>query len=139
MTNLDTAAVEIVVSFDGQQVFRLGADGLVVAPDAASDRASVALALAGASAALAELPAVDTREQTIKAVCAALDSIGTPKAAAALDGLIAAMDGQTAALAAATLLWPVWPVTLVALGLGAAVVAMLLRRFAAKQVEGDRA
>ncbi|WP_430912986.1 glycosyl transferase [Methylobacterium sp. sgz302541] len=49
------------------------------------------------------------------------------------------VDVVLAALAAATLLWPVWPVRLAALGLGIVVVAMLLRRFATKRVEGDRA
>lgn len=44
-----------------------------------------------------------------------------------------------AALAAATLLWPSWPVTLVALAAGMAVVAGLLRRFARAPLSEDRA
>lgn len=44
-------------------------------------------------------------------------------------GRVFAVNAGLALLAAATLLWPIWPVTLGALLLGAALVAILLRRF----------
>ena len=47
----------------------------------------------------------------------------------AVVGRVFAVNCGLALLAAATLLWPIWPVTLAALMLGAALVAVLLRRF----------
>ena len=48
-------------------------------------------------------------------------------------GRVFALNVGLAGLAAATLLWPVWPVTLGALALGAALVALLLARFGRSQ------
>ena len=45
-------------------------------------------------------------------------------------GRVFGVNLTLAALAAATLLWPSWPVTLAALAVGLALVAVLLRRFA---------
>jgi len=45
-------------------------------------------------------------------------------------GSVFGVNLALAALAAATLLWPFWPVTLTAVAAGLALVALLLRRFA---------
>lgn len=55
---------------------------------------------------------------------------GNGLSVSAVVGRVLVLNLALAALAGATLLWPVWPVTLLALGAGCALVALLLRRFA---------
>lgn len=76
----DPEAVIVTVMIDGEMAFRTDADGNTSAPTDYGRRKGVALALAGAAAALADLPAPDQHLDTLREASARLEAIGTPAA-----------------------------------------------------------
>lgn len=94
--------LSVVVLLGESAVFTLDDRGGIAVPTTMAMRSEVAIALARASAVLAAQPDPGSYQQVMTRVFAQLSAVDTDQARAAFAGLEAAVNGQTAALAAAT-------------------------------------
>ncbi len=92
----------VVVLAGDQAVFSIDAAGNIQVPATYALRSEVGVALARASAVLAAQPEPNSSQQILSTVFRQLGEIDTDAAREALTNLEAAVNGQTAALAAAT-------------------------------------
>lgn len=92
----------VVVLAGDQAVFSIDAAGNIQVPATYALRSEVGVALARAAAVLAAQPEPNSSQQILSTVFRQLGEIDTDAAREALTKLEAAVNGQTAALAAAT-------------------------------------
>ncbi|WP_106735894.1 hypothetical protein [Methylobacterium sp. 285MFTsu5.1] len=93
----------VVVLAGDQAVFSIDVAGNIQVPATYALRSEVGVALARAAAVLAAQPEPNSSQQILSTVFRQLGEIDTDAARKALTDLEAAVNGQTAALAAATL------------------------------------